>query len=116
MTIKCPRCGKANQIVNQCRCDPDNLPTQLPPRLFIGVFPCGLSYADRWTEQHGDYKRLAFLPYSTLVLQVEPDCPPDLRTEIETDAATIIARRGQPFQVSACGQTVTLGHALPALP
>ena len=85
-------------------------------RLFIGVFPGGLSYADRWTEQHGDYKRLAFLPYSTLALQVEPDCPPDLRQEIESHAATIIARRGQPFQVSACGQTVTLGQELPDLP
>ena len=82
-------------------------------RLFVGVFPGGLVYADRWAEQHGDYKRLAFLPYATLALQVEPDCPPDLRTEIETAAATIIAQRGQPFQVSACGQTVILGHDLP---
>ena len=24
---RCGRCGAANQIVNQCRCDPNNLPT-----------------------------------------------------------------------------------------
>jgi len=25
---KCPHCGALNEIVNQCRCDPDNLPTR----------------------------------------------------------------------------------------
>jgi hypothetical protein len=33
MTYKCPRCGADNAIVNQCGCDPNNLPTS--PR--IGV-------------------------------------------------------------------------------
>lgn len=27
-TTKCPICGRQNRIVNQCRCDPNNLPTQ----------------------------------------------------------------------------------------
>lgn len=27
---KCPTCGKENRIVNECRCDPDNLPTTVP--------------------------------------------------------------------------------------
>lgn len=26
----CPKCGAANHIVNQCGCDPNNLPTRLP--------------------------------------------------------------------------------------
>lgn len=26
----CPACGAANHIVNQCRCDPRNLPTRVP--------------------------------------------------------------------------------------
>ena len=26
--MKCPRCGKENRIVNECKCDPDNLPTR----------------------------------------------------------------------------------------
>ena len=79
-------------------------------RLFIGIYPCGISYADRSREEHGDYKKLAFLPYSTLALDVRPDCPPDLRQTIEADAATIIARKGEPYQVSTCGQTVILGQ------
>lgn len=27
---QCPRCGRENEIVNQCRCDPNNLPTRVP--------------------------------------------------------------------------------------
>lgn len=78
-------------------------------RLFIGVFPCGLVYADRHREKHGDYAKLAFLPYDTLQLQVEKDCPPDLRVRIEEDAASMLARRGQAFPISTSGQTVMLG-------
>lgn len=80
-------------------------------RLFIGVFPAGISYADRHREEHGDYAKLAFLPYDTLELKVYERCPADLRTEIETHAATIQSRRGQRFQVSSCNQTVMLGSA-----
>jgi hypothetical protein len=55
------------------RSSPDLSPTPATPlgdieipveddRLFIGVFPCGISYADRKVEEHGDYKRsLSFL-------------------------------------------------------
>ena len=50
--------------------------------LFIGIFPGGISYADRTVERDGDYKRLAFLPYDTLALQVQKDCPPELRHRI----------------------------------
>jgi len=78
-------------------------------RLFIGIFPCGIAYADRHREKHGDYARLAFLPYDTLQLEVEQDCPADLRTLIEADAASIQSRRGDLFQISSCAQTVTLG-------
>ena len=49
------------------------------PQLFIGVFPCRISYADRHHEEHGDYKSLAFLPYSSLVLKLRKDCPAELR-------------------------------------
>jgi hypothetical protein len=79
------------------------------PRIFAGVYPMGIVYADRQREAHGDYKRLAFLAFSTLVLDVEPDCPPALRAEIEADAAPIQAMKGQDFQVSTSGQTVVLG-------
>ena len=78
-------------------------------RIFCGVFPAGLSYADRTREEHGDYKRLAFLPFRSLVLDVAKDCPADLRKDIELDAAEVVARRGERFQVSTSGQYVTLG-------
>lgn len=78
-------------------------------RLFIGVYPGGISYADRHREKDGDFARLAFLAYDTLQLKVEQDCPPDLRKRIEADAASVQARRGEMFQISTCGQTVMLG-------
>lgn len=83
-----------------------------PPRLFVGAFPGGMVYADRQREEHGDYKRLAFLPWHTLVLEVERDCPATLRAEIVADAALIQARRGDAYPVSACGQTVRLGSRI----
>lgn len=80
-------------------------------RIFSGVYPCGISYADRCREKHGDYARLAFLSYATLELRVEDDCPAELRPLIEADAAAIQAKRGQLFQISTSGQTVLLGQA-----
>src|SRR5947209_19655859 len=56
-------------------------------RIFVGLFPTGIVYADRKVERHGDYKRLGFLPYSTLALEIEKDCPPALAREIRADAA-----------------------------
>ena len=78
-------------------------------RLFICIYPGGIVYADRTVEEAGDYKRLAFLPYSSLELEIKADCPTELAEQIRTDAADIQARRGQQFQVSACNQTVMLG-------
>lgn len=100
--------------------DPDPEPPTTPPgaaapapdRLFIGVFPTGISYADRAREKDGDWARVAFLGYADLVLTIEPDCPDCLRLEITEHAATLQRRRGEAFEVSTAGQTVTLGHAL----
>ena len=79
-------------------------------RLFIGVYPCGLSYADRSREVGGDWLRLAFLSFRTLELKWSADVPVELRAAILSDAATVQARRGQPYQVSTSGQTVMLGE------
>ena len=38
-------------------------------RLFIGCYPTGLVDADTEQEVDRDYKRLAYLSYSTLVLE-----------------------------------------------
>ena len=81
-------------------------------RLFAGVFPGGISYADRWTEEHSDYKRLAFLDFQTLTLDIKKGCPPELRERITEDAAAIQARKGEQFRISTCGQTITLGWGL----
>ncbi len=79
-------------------------------RIFIGVQPCGIVYADRQVDVDGDYDKLAFLPYQTLELQIELTCPESLRVEIQNHAQSIIARRGERFEVSSCGQTVLLGR------
>jgi hypothetical protein len=83
-----------------------------PDPLFAGVFPCGISYANRHIEVNGDYKRLGFLCFSTLELEVEKDCPPELAERIRRDAATLQARKGETYSVSACGQTALLGERL----
>lgn len=74
------------------------------------TFPTGISYADRLVEVKGDYKRLAFLPFDTLVLEWSATrVPQDVRDHIVPDAARIQARRGEDYQVSSSGQTVRLG-------
>jgi hypothetical protein len=85
-------------------------------RLFIGVYPTGILYADRSREKDGDYARCAFLDFNTLTLNFDRDCPNTLRAEIERDAAKIQARRGEPFETSAAGQTVILGKGLTQAP
>ena len=78
-------------------------------RLFAGCYPTGIVYADRARERHGDYVRLGFLSFSTLKLEIESDCPSELREIIVKDAAGIQARKGEQYQVSTAGQTVMLG-------
>jgi hypothetical protein len=77
--------------------------------LFIGLFRAGVSYANRNVEENGDYKRLAFLPYDTLALEVQKDCPLELRHRIFEDPKTILARLASRFVSPPVGQTVMLG-------
>lgn len=86
--------------------------TEENDRLFVCVMGTGISWADRKVHEHGDYKRLAFLTFSNLELEIVPGCPNDLRVRIEDYAAKVKARRGQQYQVSTSGQTITLGYAL----
>lgn len=78
-------------------------------RIFVGVYPEGIVYADRKRERCGDYARLAFLSFGTLTLEIAQDCPAALRQQIVADAARIRARKGEQFQISTSGQTITLG-------
>jgi hypothetical protein len=79
-------------------------------RLFVGVFPAGLSYADRKRSKHGDYAPVAFLDFATLTLRVEADAASELIAEARAHAATIVARKGQAFSIDSCGHTVVLGR------
>jgi hypothetical protein len=81
-----------------------------PDRLFIGLYPEGIVYADRKIEEHGDYRQVAFLPYSTLVFQPHKVADKDLLDQAKRHAATIQAKRGERFQISSCGQYVILGE------
>lgn len=84
----------------------------LDARIFSCVMSGGLvSYSDKYVEVDGDYKRLASLDLGTLELAFRGTVRPDMRAWIKADAAKIQAKRGQQFQVSGAGQTVTLGFA-----
>jgi hypothetical protein len=75
-------------------------------RLFCGLYPEGVVYADRGATANGDYKRLAFLSYRGLRLTIEPDCPPFLADKIRKDAAMF--KPGDHLVVTTCGQIVQL--------
>lgn len=79
-------------------------------RLFIGCYPAGLVYADRFVEERGDYKTLAFLSYSTLELEWRAkSIPADLRERIEQDAISMQSMRGQQYSIAG-NMSVTLGQ------
>jgi hypothetical protein len=79
-------------------------------RLFIGVFPEGLVYADRGREKNGDYVRLAFLSYRTLELTWEPNTlKHPCRNLILHSAQAMVAKKGEFFSTSISGQGVILG-------
>jgi len=85
---------------------------QAASALFVAAYPGGIVYADRRCETHGDYKQAGFLPYATLQLKLDQQCPADLRPLITAHALSIQRRAGEEFQVSTAGQTVGLGTAL----
>ena len=84
---------------------------QIKDRLFIGVYPCGLVYADRSIEEHGDYAQIAFLSYDTLILDIGRSRSP-LLDAIRADAEKIQNRKGEKFQISTSGQYVILGAGI----
>lgn len=86
--------------------------TNLRDRIFCGVFPTGWVWADRCVLQHGDYKRLAYLSFAELESIIEPSCPRELLPLLVKDINELKAMRGQEYQVSTSGQTVTLGYGV----
>lgn len=84
----------------------------LDSRIFVGVYPACLVYADRSRQVDGDYAPLAKLHYSDLEAGFAKDCPADLRRQIQAHMDGYIARRGEKLEISSSGQTVILGYAL----
>jgi hypothetical protein len=70
-------------------------------RLFIGIYPTGLSYSDRGVEEHGDYKKLGYLNYASLKLDLNKDCSPEMAVLILDDAARMQKQAGQLFNISS---------------
>jgi hypothetical protein len=74
--------------------------------IFAGIFPTGVIYADKSKEEHGDYKKIAFLPFDTLKLEIFSKRS-KLLNEIIEDSKSYIA--GEELQISTSGQKIILG-------
>lgn len=82
----------------------------LKDRLFIGMFPAALVYADRGIEEHGDYRRLASLSYDTLELSINDPRSALIPLVIE-HARRYQARRGERISIAG-NMTALLGRTL----
>ena len=83
--------------------------------LMQGCHSTGIGFYHRGVEKAGDYLRLGFIPYDTLVLESErclSEADPELRAVIESDVKALQAKAGLPFAISTSGQTVLLGSKM----
>ena len=83
---------------------------KLEDRLFCGCYPTGWVWCDKAQERGGDYRTLAYMSYSKLVLELKPDCPAQWNPMLEAEAAKLQALRGQFYKTSTTGQGITLGE------
>jgi len=81
-------------------------PVDTKARLFIGVFPGGIAYADRGREVHGDYKQLAFRSFRTGALEFYPGSK---AFEEAIKAHSDGIKAGDVVDISASGQTTVMG-------
>jgi hypothetical protein len=75
--------------------------------LFAGIYPTGIVYADKTKEEHGDYKKIAFLPFDTLKLNIfdkNSVCLPEIIEDVKQ------YHIGQELQISQSGQKIILGN------
>ena len=75
------------------------------------VYPTGIVYADRTRDDPAtrDYKRLAYLNYASLKLDLEPDLNGELLTYVVAEAAKIQEMKGETFQIAG-NASVVLGQ------
>lgn len=86
---------------------------ELKDRLGTYTFPAGYVYADRAVEVNGDYRRLGFLGYKTLILELDKDCPAYWRQALVDAAEKVQLAAGERVSTSSCGQWVSLGTTGP---
>jgi hypothetical protein len=90
--------------IKQPRTKPAMLRALMEMNEIVGqyCFPTGLIYADRTRDdpRTQDYKRLAYLNYASLQLDLEPDCKGELADYVKTEAAKIQAMKGQLFSIA----------------
>lgn len=90
--------------IKQPRTKPAMLRALMEMNEIVGqyCFPTGLIYADRTRDdpRTQDYKRLAYLNYASLQLDMEPDCKGELADYVKTEAAKIQAMKGQLFSIA----------------
>jgi hypothetical protein len=74
------------------------------------LFPTGIIYADRTRDDPStrDYKRLAYLNYATLKLDLEPDLNGELLNYVVNEASKIQQKKGERFQIAG-NMSITLG-------
>jgi len=90
--------------------EPQAIVEQPEDALFCCCMPCGFTWCDRTKEQHGDYKRIAFLPYDTMRLEIHS--PRNfLISRVKEDAARLIALIGTPYAVAG-NSTIILGYGI----
>lgn len=80
--------------------------------IFSCIMATGFWWSDKSREEHGDYAKLAFLPFSNLELEFFSACTPSQKEIILKSAKKYQDLRGEKYQISTAGQMVTLGYAL----
>ncbi len=102
--------------IKQPRTKPAMLRALMEMNEIVGqyCFPTGLVYADRTRDdpRTQDYKRLAYLNYASLQLDMEPDCKGELAEYVRSEAAKIQAMKGKPFFIAGNMQVILGGEAV----
>lgn len=78
------------------------------------VMPTGISWVDTSQDgpRTGDWTKVGHLFFSDLRVEIPKGTPRAVEEDVRRRAAVIQAKRGEQYQISGSGQTITLGHAL----
>lgn len=82
------------------------------PKLVRFQVATGICWCDTSIEVNGDYKHLCILFDSDLHAYWYKGVPEDLRIQIQNEIDDFRNWRGEEYEISASGQTCTLGYRL----